>query len=99
MFKSWSIKKYGYNLHCKLIKRYGVQHYFTIHQVRATVYQCNFNPKYLPLAYLIYLSPESLFTIMEIEFPEISISSYRQEMLAYFGDNKSSDLVHIHNQV
>jgi len=99
MFKSWSIKKYGYKLHHKLIKRYGIQHYYSIHQVRATVYQCNFNPKYLPLAYLFYLSPEHLSNIMKSEFPEISIPLYRQEMLAYFGQQKSVEFMQILNQV
>jgi len=98
MFKSWSIKKYGYKLHHKLINRYGVQLYFTVHQVRATVYQCNFNPKFLPLAYILYLSPEQLAKIIAIEFPELSIASYKKEMLTYLGKNKSMHVNQIINQ-
>lgn len=98
MFKSWSIKKYGYKLHHKLIKRYGVQLYFTVHQVRATVYQCNFNPKYLPLAYILYLSPEQLNKIMFIEFPDLTIASYKEKMFTYLGKNKLMNVNQIINQ-
>jgi len=99
MFKSWSIKKYGYKLHHKLVKRYGVQHYYSIHQVRATVYKCNFNPKHLPLAYLLYLSPENLSNVMNSEFPDISIPLYRKEMLSYFGNKNSNNYTQTLNQV
>ena len=89
MFKSWSIKKYGYKLHRQLIKRYGLQHYFTIQEVRSTVYQGNFNPKYLPLGYLFYISPDQLTVIMEREFPEINIHQYKAKMMPYFHSNKT----------
>ncbi len=88
MFKYWSIKKYGLSLQNKLIKRYSSQKHFTAHQVRSTVYQCNFNPKYLPLAYLLYLTPAQLTKIMTNEFPDICISHYKNEILTYLDTKK-----------
>ena len=88
MFKYWSIKKYGLNLQNKLVERYGLHEYFNAHQVRATVYQCNFNPKFLPLAYLLYITPAQLTKVMANEFPDISISCYKNEMLTYLDTKK-----------
>ena len=83
MFKYWSIKKYGNKLLPQLIKRYGKQKFYSERQIRATVYQCNFNPKYLPIGYILYLEPSKLNVIIDKEFPNLSISDYRKEISSY----------------
>ncbi len=60
MFKRAAIKRYGHRLQPKLNKRYGEQSFYSARQVRATVYQCNFNPSYLPLGYLLFLDKPEL---------------------------------------
>lgn len=83
MFKYYSIKKYGTKLLPTLEKRYGVKTYYTASQVRATVYQNSFNPKYLPLGYLLFLEKTSLKNVLYSEYPELNISQYKQEMVNY----------------
>jgi hypothetical protein len=82
-FRNYSINKYDRLLQKKLTKRYGFRHYYTAHQVRATVYQCCFNTKYLPLGYLIYLSPSELRDVMMSEFPELNIVIYKKQFDQY----------------
>ncbi len=96
-FKAWSIKKYHLPLQSKLAKRYGKRQHYTAHQVRATVYQCCFNPRYLPLGYILYLSPSELIAVMRNEFPEIELAIYKQEFNQYlerFTDNRQNTLKH-----
>jgi len=83
MFKYWSIKKYGNKLLPKLIKRYGKQKFYSERQIRATVYQCNFKPKFLPIGYILYLEPSKLDSIIEKEFPGMSIPEFRKEIANY----------------
>ncbi len=83
MFKYYSIKKYGEKLLPALEKRYGVKNYYSSSEVRATVYQNNFNPKYLPLAYLLFLEQSALKNVLYAEYPELNISQYKQEILTY----------------
>ncbi len=83
MLNYWSIKKYGTKLLPTLEKRFGKQDYFDANQIRSTVYQKDFNPKHLPLAYILFLSPESLSTVMANEFPDLDINAYKKEMLDY----------------
>lgn len=83
MFKYYSIKKYGVKLLPTLEKRYGAKKYYSASQVRTTVYQNDFNPKYLPLAYLLFLDQNTLKNVLHIEYPEIDISQYRQEICEY----------------
>ena len=90
MFKYWHIKKYGDNLANKLIKRYGEKSFYSASEIRATVYQCNFKPSYLPLAYLLYLEKPALETTLHTEFPELDIPSYKNEMLDYLGKKQYS---------
>jgi len=96
-FQNWSINKYNIPLKNKLTKRYGKRRYYTAHQVRATIYQCYYNPKYLPLGYILYLSPSELIAVMENEFAEINLSIYKQEFSQYlerFVDNHHNTLKH-----
>lgn len=88
MFKYYSIKKYDTKLLPTLAKRYGSKSYYSASQVRATVYQKNFNPKYLPLAYLFFLDSNSLKNTFYIEFPEIDILEYQQEICQYLTQKK-----------
>jgi len=88
MFKRRAIKKYGNQLLPKLQKRYGEQTYYSASQVRATVYQCNFNSNYLPLGYILFLDARALSAIVSIEFPELCIRRYKQEIKDYLDDRK-----------
>jgi len=90
MFKYWHIKKYGDNLANRLAKRYGEKHFYNASQIRATIYQCNYKPSYLPLGYLLYLERSQLNETLEREFPELDIQSYKNEMLDYLGKKQYS---------
>lgn len=83
MFKYYSIKKYGKKLLPALEKRYGHKEYYSASEVRATVYQNNFNPKYLPLAYLLFLDQNALKNVLYSEYPELNISHYKQDIVEY----------------
>lgn len=88
MFKRRAIKKYGNQLLPKLQKRYGEQTYYSSSQVRATVYQCNFNPNYLPLGYILFLDACALNNVIAVEFPELCISRYKQEIKTYLDERR-----------
>ncbi|KGJ96461.1 DUF6559 family protein [Colwellia psychrerythraea] len=88
MFKRRAIKKYGNQLLPKLQKRYGQQTFYSASQVRATVYQCNFNPTYLPLGYLLFLESCTLSEIITTEFPELCMLKYKQDIRGYLDDRK-----------
>jgi len=88
MFKRSAIKKYGNKLLPKLQKRYGEHTFYNANQVRATVYQCDFNPNYLPLGYLLFLDKTELSKIMSVEFPQLCVNNYKQELRAYLNDHK-----------
>ena len=88
MFKHSAIKKYGNKLLPTLQKRYGKQIFYSASQVRATIYQCNFNSKYLPLGYLLFLEPTLLSPLIKKEFPELCITRYKQEMRDYLDERK-----------
>ncbi len=88
MFKRRAIKKYGNQLLPTLQKRYGEQTFYNASQVRATVYQCNFNPNYLPLGYLLFLDNYALHQVISIEFPTLCIRQYKQEMQDYLDKRK-----------
>jgi hypothetical protein len=83
MFKYYSIKKYGAKLLPTLEQRYGKKTSYSASEVRATVYQNNFNPKYLPLAYILFLEQNALKNVIYIEYPELNISQYKQELIDY----------------
>ena len=83
MFKYYSIKKYDVKLLPALEKRYGEKQHYSASQVRATVYQNDFNPKYLPLAYLLFLEQSALKNVLYIEYPELNIGQYKQEICEY----------------
>lgn len=88
MFKRRAIKKYGNKLLPELQNRYGEQTFYNASQVRATVYQCNFNPSYLPLGYLLFLDSSTLSGIISTEFPELCMTKYKQEIKDYLNDRK-----------
>jgi len=88
MFKYSAIKKYGKKLLPQLQKRYGENLSYSASQIRATVYQCNFNAKYLPLGYLLFLEPETLVQVMRKEFPNLCITRYKKEMRDYLDEHK-----------
>ena len=86
MFKYWSLKKYGTKLQPTLEKRYGKQEFYSAHQIRATVYQKDFNPKFLPLGYLIFLQPNELEQVMSLEFPDLNIEEFKQQIANYLSN-------------
>ncbi|TWX54538.1 hypothetical protein [Colwellia hornerae] len=83
MFKYWSIKSYGTKLLPTLERDFGCKEFYTASEVRTTIFQHNFSPTYLPLGYLLFLDDISLKEAMYIEFPDIDISKYRQEISSY----------------
>jgi len=88
MFKRRAIKKYGNQLLPKLQKRYGENTFYNASQVRSTIYQCNFNPSYLPLGYILFLDSSDLNTVITTEFPELCIRKYKEEMKDYLSERK-----------
>jgi len=88
MFKRRAIKKYGNKLLPELQKRYGENTFYSASQVRSTVYQCNFNPTYLPLGYLLFLEDNTLNEVIISEFPELCIKQYKQEIKDYLDERK-----------
>jgi len=88
MFKRRALKKYGNQLLPRLQQRYGEQTFYNASQVRATIYQCNFNPSYLPLGYLLFLDSYSLNKVTAAEFPELCMRKYKQEIKDYLSNRK-----------
>jgi len=88
MFKRRAIKKYGNQLLPKLQKRYGENTFYNASQVRSTIYQCNFNPSYLPLGYILFLDSCELNTVITTEFPNLCIRKYKEEMKDYLSERK-----------
>lgn len=88
MFKYFSIKKYGAKLLPTLEKRYGEKKHYSASQVRSTVYQNDFNPKYLPLAYLLFLEQNALKNVLFSEYPELNINQYKKDIGLYIARKK-----------
>ena len=88
MLKFRAIKKYGAKLMPALESRFGEKKYYTPSEVRSTVYLKNFNPKYLPLAYLLYLEKNDLKNVIYIEYPELDIEQYTIEINDYISRKK-----------
>lgn len=88
MFKRRAIKKYGNQLLPKLQKRYGENTFYNASQVRSTIYQCNFNPNYLPLGYILFLDSCDLNAVITTEFPNLCIRKYKAEMKDYLSERK-----------
>jgi hypothetical protein len=95
MFKYYSIKKYGVKLRPALVRRYGEKTYYSASQVRTTVYKNNFNPKYLPLAYILCLEKNVLQNVMHIEYPELVVNQYKQDMVDYLVSKQYSGYLQI----
>ncbi|GAA6205330.1 hypothetical protein [Thalassotalea sp. SU-HH00458] len=83
MFKYWSLKKYGTKLLPYLEKRFGKRDFYSASEIRTIVYQQDFNPKYLPLGYILFLDPKAIETTFHNEFPQLNITEYKQEILGY----------------
>lgn len=83
MFKYLSLKKYSIKLLPILERHYGKKTYYSATEVRATIYQHDFNPKYLPLAYLMFLEENMLNSVLYIEFPELDIEQYKKDIVTY----------------
>lgn len=88
MFKRSAVKKYGNKLLPRLQQRYGEQTFYNPSQVRSTVYQCDFNPNFLPLGYLLFLEKNAFKQIISNEFPQLCINSYKQELRAFLNEHK-----------
>jgi len=83
MLNKFAIKRYANKLLPTLNKRYGTSEKYSAHQIRETIFKCGFNPKYLPLAYILYIEKEQLIPILAIEYPELDITSFRKEICYY----------------
>jgi len=83
MFKKLAIKKYGTKLRPMLKKRYGDNSYYTASQVRSTVFQKDFSPRFLPLGYILFLNQQDLEQVILEEYPELDIRDYKQQVLNY----------------
>ena len=83
MFKYWSIKKYGSKLLPLLEKNYGTRQYYTGSQIRTIIYKKDFDPKYLPLGYILFLDPSSLESVLTDEFPGLKVTEYKKEILKF----------------
>ena len=83
MFKYSSIKKYGKKLYPTLAKRYGEQDFYSASQIRSTIYQCDYNPKYLPIGYLLFLDKTVLTQVIKQEFPQLCLVNYKNELCNY----------------
>ena len=81
MFTAKSINKYFSKLLPRLAKRYGTQETYSASQIRATVFQCDFKTKYLPLGYVLALNNEDLEAVFAKEYPEYTVAQYKQEIL------------------
>lgn len=71
-----------------LTKRFGEKAFYSPSEVRSTVYKFDFSPTYLPLGYILYLTPEDLSNVMGQEFPDVDPIQYKEEILAFL-DKKS----------
>jgi len=87
MFTRLAIKKYVSKLRPTLEKRYGAQSNYTASQVRATVFQKDFSPRFLPLGYIMCLNGTELQKVLTAEFPDIDIVEYKAEMMTYLNDS------------
>lgn len=87
MFTRLAIKKYVSKLRPTLEKRYGIQTHYTSSQVRATVFQKDFSPRFLPLGYIMCLNRTELQQVLMIEFPNIDIIEYKAEVMTYLNDS------------
>lgn len=83
MFKYLSLKKYSIKLLPVLERHYGKKTHYSPTEVRTTIYQHDFNPKYLPLAYLMFLEESMLSSVLYIEFPELDIVQYKEDIVTY----------------
>ncbi|MFD2166398.1 hypothetical protein ACFSJY_08965 [Thalassotalea euphylliae] len=83
MFRYWSIKRYGTCFLPTLEKRYGKLPYYNAHQIRSTVYQKDFNPEFLPLAYMLFLTPSELSSVLSAEFPDLNVEEYKLDIISY----------------
>lgn len=83
MFKYWSLKKYDNKLLPYLEKNFGKQEFYSASQIRKIVYRKDFNPHYLPLAYILFLDPIELDEVIAIEFPQLELEAYKKEILMY----------------
>ena len=87
MFTRLAIKKYVSKLRPTLEKRYGIQTHYTSSQVRATVFQKDFSPRFLPLGYIMCLDTDELQQALKTEFPDIDIIEYKAEVMTYLNDS------------
>lgn len=83
MFKYWSLKKYVTKLLPLLEKQYGVRAFYSASQIRETIFKKDFDPKFLPLGYILFLERSKLLDTMSEQFPDINISEYKKEILLY----------------
>ena len=85
MFSQRSVKKYINKLTPRLEKRYGKQVNYSASQVRTTVYQRDFNPSHLALGYIIALNEHDLAAVLKIEYPDLSVTKYMNDVIDTIG--------------
>ena len=82
-----------------LIKHYGEQEFFTPSQIRTVVYRKDFDPKYLPLGYMLCAEPAAVKQVMKKEFPQIDINAYKSEIVGYLEKQKDRGYFQVLQQV
>jgi hypothetical protein len=80
MFTPRKLHHYFSLLPKKLQKRYGIRATYNAHQVRATVFHCDFNPNYLPLGYVLFLPAEQASAVIQKEFPDFSMAALFEQI-------------------
>ena len=55
----------------------------------------DFNPKFLPLGYILFLDPTELDSVMKTEFPDVEISEYKKEILTYLQGKGYRGYLHV----
>ena len=88
MIKYFAIGKYYNHLYKHLKYRYTALETYTKGQIKRTVEECKFNKKYLPYAYAIFLSKESLNEVISEEYKNESPKHLRNYIAKrFFGGN------------
>lgn len=101
MFNKLSVRRYIKKLGPALEKQYGPSNNYSASQVRTIVFKKDFNAKFLPLAYIMFLEKEELNAILAVEFPDLCLSHFEKtvrhlidspEVLLRFNTLKAEDI-------
>jgi hypothetical protein len=80
MFSPRKLQHYFSKLPYKLQKKYGKKSTYSATEIRETVFKCDFNVKYLPLGYLMFLPKDQARFYISTEFPNFSFTSLQAQI-------------------